>query len=182
MPDIYFDSNYGKLYEKIEDGKSVVFEYEGEHGKIKHMFIKRQIPDTDGETYYDIVTPYGYGGPVIVESNNKEKLVEDFEQDFNEYCMKNKIISEFIRFHPILNNEEDFRELYEVQRIRRTAGTNLGDFKDPFMDEFSKSCRKNIRKSLKSGVTYKVTEKPSEIKDFLKIYYSTMDRKSAQDY
>src|SRR5699024_7529943 len=80
------------------------------------------------------------------------------------------------------NNEEDFRELYEVQTIRRTAGTNLGDFKDPFMDEFSKSCRKNIRKSLRSGVTYKVTEKPSEIKDFLRIYYSTMDRKSAQDY
>lgn len=182
MPDIYFDSNYGKLYEKIEKGKSIVFEYEGEHGKVKHMFIKREIPNTGDETYYDIVTPYGYGGPIIIESHNKDLLVTDFQHAFDEYCTKNKIISEFVRFHPVLNNEESFMNMYDVQAIRRTAGTNLGDFEDPFMDEFSKSCRKNIRKALKSGVTYKVTEKPNDVKNFLEIYYSTMDRKSAQDY
>ena len=44
MIDIYFDENYGKLYEEIENGKSEVFEYKTNYGHIRHMFIKREIP------------------------------------------------------------------------------------------------------------------------------------------
>jgi len=32
--DIYFDKNYGKLYEKIEYGKAGIFKYEDEYGVI----------------------------------------------------------------------------------------------------------------------------------------------------
>ena len=60
--DLYFDENYGKLYEKCEKGEAIIFEYEDENGKISNQFIKRKIFDTE---YFDIVTPYGYGGPVI---------------------------------------------------------------------------------------------------------------------
>ena len=64
--DLYFDENYGKLYEKIENGKAKIFEFENENGKITNQFIMRKIEEKiDGETFYDIVTPYGYGGPII---------------------------------------------------------------------------------------------------------------------
>ena len=64
--DIYFDNNYGKLYEKVENGIAKVFEYEDENGKITNQFIVREIPEKiDGKIYYDIVTPYGYGGPKV---------------------------------------------------------------------------------------------------------------------
>lgn len=64
--DFYFDRNYGKLYEKIEAGVQEIFEYEDENGKISNQFVKRKI-DTkiDEKEYFDIVTPYGYGGPII---------------------------------------------------------------------------------------------------------------------
>ena len=42
--DIYFDENYGKLYEKIENGIAQVFTYEDENGKITSQFLKREIP------------------------------------------------------------------------------------------------------------------------------------------
>ena len=29
MNDIYFDRNYGKLYEKIENGKVVIYKFKG---------------------------------------------------------------------------------------------------------------------------------------------------------
>ena len=32
----------------------------------------------EGKQYYDIVTPYGYGGPVIVEASNKELLLKEY--------------------------------------------------------------------------------------------------------
>ena len=44
VQDIYFEPNYGKLYEKSEKGKAVIWEYEGEEGKVSHQFIVRERP------------------------------------------------------------------------------------------------------------------------------------------
>lgn len=185
MMDIYFEPHYGELYEKIEDGITTVFEHSSKYGKIHHMFIKREIETKIGEqTLYDLITPYGYGGPLILECEEgcRSLLVEEFGKEFQEYCIKNNIVSEFIRFHPIANNAEDFKGMYDVSHIRNTVGTNLADFDDPFQAEFSKSCRKNVRRALRDDVSYKITEKPRDISNFKEIYYSTMDRNEASEY
>lgn len=183
--DIYFDENYGKLYEKIENGRAEVFHFKSSLGEIKNQFIIREIPiKIDGNNYYDIVTPYGYGGPIVTnfKDGKKEELIKQYYIDFSNYCKRNNIISEFIRFHPLVNNAIDFKDIYDVKCIRKTLGTNLRDYDDPFISEFSKSCRQNIRKALRKGVTYEIIESPKELGDFKKIYYSTMDRNNANDY
>ena len=183
--DIYFEQNYGKLYERFENGIAEKFEYEDENGKISNQFILREIPlRIDNNKYYDLVTPYGYGGPVIesVERNKKRELLKNYEKKFKEYCINQNIISEFVRFHPIINNAEDFKIMYNAKCIRKTLGTNLKDFDDPVMSEFSKSCRKNIRQAIKKGIIYKVTRNPKDLSVFKKVYYSTMDRNHANDY
>ena len=182
--DIYFDKNYGKLYEHVENGKAKIFEYEDENGKVSNQFIIREIPIKVNEnSYYDIITPYGYGGPIIDKCiGDKENLIINYEKAFRKYCEKKCIISEFIRFHPLENNAMDFKEIYKPQCIRKTVGTNLKDYKNPEKEEFSKSCRKNIRQALNKGVTYKVIRNPDNLQEFKEIYYSTMDRNKATDY
>lgn len=185
MRDIYFEKDYGRLYEKIENGRAEIFEYSSSIGRVHHMFIKREIPlQVSDTTYFDLVTPYGYGGPLIIECKEgyKEELVKEFECKFKDYCNINNIISEFVRFHPIIGNANDFKKCYDVAHIRNTVGTNLIDFKDPFQSEFSKSCRKNIRKALKEDISYRITEKPSDVSKFKEIYYSTMNRNGAKNY
>ena len=185
MIDIYFEPNYGKLYEKIEDGVSTLYEFKGKHGKIHHLFIKRKIDMAVDDTFwYDLTTPYGYGGPIIVECEEGKEglLLEEFNKSFGQYCIDNNIVSEFIRFHPLYNNAANFETMYNVSYIRNTIGTNLADFEDPFQAEFSKSCRKNVRRALRDGITYRITEKPSNINNFKEIYYSTMDRNDASDF
>lgn len=184
IEDIYFDECYGKLYEKIEDGKSMIFKLETNDGKITNQFIKRKIPINIFEKeYYDIITPYGYGGPIINFSNgNKEKLLQDYEKAFKKFCEENDIVSEFVRFHPIFNNALDFQYIYNSEHIRNTLGTDLEKYENPVAQEFSKSCRKNIRQALNKGITFKITEKPNNISNFKEIYYSTMDRNNAIDY
>ena len=180
--DLYFHENYGKLYEKVENGIAQIFTYEDENGKITNQFLKREIPEKiDGKTYYDLVTPYGYGGPIIEISNNKEKLLENFEKEFERFCIKNDVVSEFVRFHPIVKNYEDFEEMYNAEYMRKTLITKL-DEEDPITNQFGKSCRKNIRQALNRGVSYKVTKNPESIGSFKEIYYSTMDRNNATDY
>ncbi|MDR7871383.1 MAG: peptidoglycan bridge formation glycyltransferase FemA/FemB family protein [Tissierellaceae bacterium] len=186
IPDIYFSPKYGKLYEEIEDGKVETFKYESDLGLITNMFIKRKIPlKVEDKTYYDITTPYGYGGPIVIkciDNEHRNDLIEEYKKSFSAYCKDNNIISEFIRFHPMLENHNDFKVVYNVQYMRKTLGTNLKDFDDPFQFEFSKSCRKIIRKALREGITFQVDEKPKNIDEFINIYNSTMERNDASEY
>lgn len=180
--DLYFDENYGKLYEKIENGIAQIFTYEDENGKITNQFLKREIPEKiDEKTYYDLVTPYGYGGPVIEFANNKEQLLKNFEKEFEKFCIENNVVSEFVRFHPIIKNYENFEKMYNAEYMRKTLITKL-DEEDPVTNQFGKSCRKNIRQAINRGVNYKVTKAPETIGSFRDIYYSTMDRNNASDY
>lgn len=188
MKDIYFESDYGKLYENIENGESVLYEFSNSYGTITNLFIKRKIPINLNEdtTYYDITTPYGYGGPIIngFIEGKKEELVQAYYEDFGEYCTENNIVSEFIRFHPVFQNANDFSDIYEVVYLHNTIGTNLKDYDDPFQSEFSKSTRKNTRRAFRNGVSYEIeTEpEPESAQEFIDIYYSTMDRNDAASY
>lgn len=181
--DLYFDENYGKLYEKIENAEAKIFEYKSENGNISTQFMLREIPQTiNGKKYYDIITPYGYGGPVINEIlKDKEKLLEEFEESFSKYCSENNIVSEFVRFHPVVKNAFDFKKMYNPITMRKTLITKL-DEEDVIHKQISKSARKNVRQAFNKGVTYKITEKPDNIDVFKDIYYSTMDRNEATDY
>lgn len=182
LNDIYFSEKYGKLYEKIENGEAVCYTYDKKEGVIRHQFIKRIIPGSD--EFYDIVTPYGYGGPIIERVNDgytRQELASAFESSFSAYCMENKIVSEFVRFHPLAKNALDFKNQYEVSHIRNTLGTSLM-YDDPFTEEFSKSCRKDVKRALSNGLSWKITVAPGSLNEFKKIYYSTMDRNNASDY
>lgn len=182
--DIYFDDNYGALYAGVENGEAIVRNFECEAGRIKHQFIIRKIDLPSGICYNDIVTPYGYGGPIIVglnEGYTKDQLVSLYEENFIEYARENNIVSEFVRFHPIFSNAEDFAKMYQPECIRHTLLTDL-TYDDPVQEQFSKGCRKNIRRALNSGVTFRVERAPENIDSFIEIYYSTMDRNKATDY
>lgn len=185
MKDIYFDPNYGKLYESVEKGECIFWSYTGSEGKVTHQFILREIPIETKEKWYDIVTPYGYGGPVIEYVSpgyTFGDLGEAFENAFSAFCKENKVVSEFVRFHPLYNNALDFAKSYEATAIRKTLGTNLKDYEDPVKEEFSKGCRKKIRRALNAGVGYRVVESPNQMDEFIHIYYDTMRRDNADEF
>lgn len=181
--DIYFDDYYCIVNEEIELGKAVHYEFKSCSGRIISNFIKRKIPlkNVEGE-WFDIRTPYGYGGPLIVQANNKTKLLEEYREDFSSFCKNNNIVTEFVRFHPIAQNALDFQEVYDVVFDRHTVGTNLFISNDPINTEFSKNCRKNIRRAINKGLTYKVIEQADNLDEFLSIYYETMERNKALEF
>lgn len=181
MLDIYFNPEYGKLCELVDGGKCAEYSLSTSYGKITNRFIMRPAPWLlDGKQYFDIVTPYGYGGPIIHEALDKSKLLMEYEKGFKEYCIENSIVCEFIRFHPIYRNYEDFSDIYDVIYSRHTVGTNLFGFDDPVQDEFSKSARKDLRKATGFGVTCSIHKNPDSLAVFKKLYEETMDRNQAE--
>lgn len=179
--DIYFDKNYGKLYEEIEGGVQQVWQLQCKYGTVCHQFIKRPLEGG----WCDLITPYGYGGPVITQlyaGAKKEQLIEEFKTGFAAYCKDNRVVSEFVRFHPLLGNGVDFCDIYHSEKVRHTVGTNLKEYIDPVKEEFSKGCQKRIRQALNKGVSYTITENPSSLDRFMDIYYATMDRNAAGEF
>lgn len=184
--DIYFDPEYGILNELIEDGISKTFKFKSVDGVISNTFIKRKIHILiNNKQYYDIITPYGYGGPVILELNgNKEVLIEEYYKAFSEYCFTENIVSEFIRFHPIIENAKDFKNIYNVNYNRNTVCTHLENVENPFSQEFSKSAKKTTNRSLRDGVTFSFVENITlkALTDFYDIYIETMKRNSGEEF
>lgn len=186
MKDIYFSKEYGTLYENMENGKCVSFSFFHALGTVHHLFIKREIPiDLPGSgPYYDLITPYGYGGPILEaeDAGDKKELCHLFFHAFRQYCQEENIVSEFIRFHPVLKNAADFKEWYDVGFMRNTIQTRLDETADPLMSEYSPSVRRYIRQALEQGVEYKVTVNPHDLERFKDLYFQTMNRNKAGEY
>lgn len=189
---IYFREGYGRLYEDVEGGVCESFVYRGDQGCVHHMFIKREITDSGG--YCDLITPYGYGGPIITDpegetgkgagaltESGRSRLVSEFKEAFSRYCLENRVVSEFIRFDPVTQNALDFKDMYSPEYNRHTLGTDLTK-DDPVASEFTKNCRKKIRKAERGGITSEIVRGPSDLGSFKAIYYDTMDRDKAAGY
>ncbi|MFC3420002.1 GNAT family N-acetyltransferase [Salinicoccus hispanicus] len=182
--DIYFTKEYAEVNELIEHGEAISIEIQCEYGHITHTAIKREI-DTgiDGEKYYDLITPYGYGGPVVHEYVNLKKLIEVFEETLMDYCDKHSIVSEFVRFHPLFQNQESFRSVYDVKYMRKTVGTDLISSTDIFQSEFCATARRRVRKLVKDEKFSCILARGfHDIEDFIAIYNDTMDRHHATDF
>lgn len=184
LQDIYFEEAYGKLYEEIEGGVCETFRFNHPLGCVRHLFIKRKIDITIGdEVYYDLTTPYGYGGPMMdcPEESNRPLVAKEFFKAFQQYCTTQNIISELIRFHPVFSNESDFKDVYELVWRRKTIGTNIADFESPVQSEFSKSAKENIKRARKAGIETRVTRHPESLGLFKEFYYKTLQKNHAED-
>lgn len=180
--DIYFNFSYAELNEYIEGGLAEKYRFSSENGEIENIYIRREIPFLiDGERYYDAITPYGYGGPLVKWARNRNKLLEEYQEAYRNYCVQEKIVDEFVRFHPLVENHQDFSKLYDVSFNRNTLAIDLTDA-DYMMTQFSSTCRNKIRKATKRGVEVSIDEECVDFDEFIRIYYETMKKNTASEY
>jgi len=189
--DIYFYPEYLKIWEDYGDGEVQAFLYESELGKVFYTYLIREIPfDNKNENYYDITTPYGYGGPLILDckTNNKFLLLAEFRNAFNQYAKEEGIISEFIRFHPLIKNHVLFVDQdIECEFNRNTVFIDLDNSRDAdkaLLMNMKPQTRNKVRQTLKNGINIIFKTEPSleDIKNFISLYKLTMGRLNAPEY
>ena len=180
--DIYFKEEYAKLYEKNGDGKVEFFNFLCDKGKVEYIFLKRPIHLLD-EKHFDITTPYGYGGPLFFPNNPDDLkiLIFNFRKKFEEYCKKERIISEFIRFHPLLKNYKYMNDYLDVSFLQNTISINLCNDEQILADMTGKA-RNKIRKAIRNNITVRRDNSSESIKRFMNIYYETMTKNNADSY
>ncbi|MDR3179206.1 MAG: GNAT family N-acetyltransferase [Oscillospiraceae bacterium] len=185
---IYYNFHYLLACKLHGDGEPLLFYYKKDEKEICIAVLKNKISEfkkfkniTFKKELYDISTPYGYGGFLF---NDEEKISDDFvEKFFNEfkkYCLENNIVSLFIRFNPVEKNHilvENFCNIVNLKKTVYICTTS----KEEILKNMSIRCRRNVKKANKLNTTIKI-DKGENLKDFLRLYYSTMKKNNAENY
>jgi hypothetical protein len=177
--DIYFSSEYYKMHQENKDGNAKLFCFKDGIGNIAiYPFLLNKINCNLDAEFYDIETAYGYGGPISNTVN--QEFLSDFEETFIEYCNLNNIIAEFIRFHPLIENQNIFKKNIKIISDRKTIYLDLSKGIEAIWNEDIKSKNRNlIRKAIKNGL---YVEKSTDFEAFKRIYYNTMDKVDARKH
>jgi hypothetical protein len=179
--DCYYSFEYGNSFAKKEGGRLFAAYYEDHDTKIIYPYIKRRIPHIE-EELFDIVTPYGYGGPVISGSNTNVSMMK-FHELFSSYCRLHNIITETIRFHPLYQNDKICRNFWDVEYIRKTTAVDLRHSLEEIRNNYSEMTKRNIKKAKMNNLTCLIAENNKKnIRIFKDLYKETMDRNHAASY
>lgn len=185
--DVYYLSNYTKAFQLHGDGDPTLLFYEDENMKALSVVMKRDIAKDKSfynklelNTLFDITTPYGYGGFIIDGESSKESL-QQLDDEFTSFCLKENIVSEFVRFHPVLNNSKHLSSIYDVIELGRTITLNLNSQEQIWSELISKN-RNVIRKARKSGVEIYWGRSQKLFEQFIYLYNQTMDKDNAEEY
>ncbi|EJW19081.1 GNAT family N-acetyltransferase [Paenibacillus alvei] len=187
--DVYYLADYLRIYEYNGDGKAILFVYEDDDGMICYPYLMRTITELPwlqaqgwDNPLYDISTAYGYGGPLCnaTEPQKRARLFQAFDQEFERCCREQHIITEFVRFHPLLEGWNDYTSV-SPQWIRNTICMDLTQPEEERIAAYTKGNRNRIRHALRKGFTV-TTAGEEGLEKFISLYKATMDKKQALSY
>lgn len=131
--------------------------------------------------YSDIDSSWYYGGPLLRLERREDEagLIRSFVEAFSNYCHESKIVSEFIRFDPNLENHLHFKRFLPISRNRQTVYVDLTQSEDEIWRNMDGRARTAIRKAKKMGVKVGISSDKRDIETFYEIYAAEMKRKKA---
>lgn len=184
--DVYYLSGYVKAFQIHGDGEPFLFYYEDSNIRGIHVVMLRDIErdkhftgKIEKNRYFDFSTPYGYGGWLTEGTDITD--ITGLSEIYTEWCKKNGIISEFVRFHPVLKNHALNGSMYEVIPLGETVTMDLSSPEIIWANITSKN-RNMIRKAKKNGVKIYNGRYPDIYKKFKEVYDRTMEKDHAENY
>lgn len=185
--DVYYLSNYTKAFQSHGDGEPLLFYYEDRNIKAMNVVMKRDIAKDkkfsgklQENSYFDITTPYGYGG-FLIEGEVTQDSLKCLDDEYSSLCKREGIISEFVRFHPVLNNSGIVEGVYDISKLGKTITLKL-ESQEQIWGDLTPKNRNVIRKSKKSGVEIYWGRSAALYNEFVGLYNTTMDKDNVTDY
>ena len=180
--DVFYLNEYVTAFmkEDPENGIPLLLLYESGNDRAMNVVFRRDVAKDkkfqgkiEENRYFDLITPYGYGGFWgYVEKWN------DLNKTYQEYCQERGYICEFVRFELF----STYRKHYagDVETRTHNVVRNLEISLDDIWMDFKQKVRKNVKRATKSGLEIVVDESGKYLDDFLNIYYGTMERTKAE--
>lgn len=184
--DVYYLYEYCNSLSIHGDGTPLLIYYHEEDFFLCYVVMQKDIAYSkefkkilSSEKLFDWETPYGYGGPII-KGGFSEIKIQNFFQELNKYCQENGVVSQFIRFMPLTQNQRAVMKSVECVHLKSTIYMDTTNEELIFQNLTSKN-RNMIRKAKNNGL-HVITDKGDRIEDFIRIYNLTMDKNKADEY
>lgn len=180
--EVFYLNEYAMAFmkENKKNGVPILLVYKQGNDKAINVVFKRDIGEDEKlsgkipvNTYYDLITPYGYGGFKGNISNYK-----NLNKEYNDYCQEKRYICEFIRFELF----GDYYKFYDGRietRMHNVVRNLLIPIDEMWMD-FKQKVRKNVKRANKNNLKVIMENTEEHLTDFLDVYFSTMERNDAK--
>ncbi|MEW7278489.1 GNAT family N-acetyltransferase [Aquimarina sp. 2201CG1-2-11] len=178
---VYYSVEHLKHFEKDTDRLCYFLFYKDDTPIILMPMVFRQIGINNKVTpYFDVISPYGYSGPLYNEDTVLEDDITYFWTQVDQWYQDNNVVAEFIRFS--LNKNFTGYSGCLVKTLSNVKGNLLENFEDQWTS-FLPKVRNNFRKATNYQLEFKIFHKDQITKEvisiFNEIYVSTMNRNNA---
>jgi hypothetical protein len=177
--DFYHDPDYVARCAEDEGGRAILIEITLSSGKLMVPLIVRALPDRSGD---DAISPYGYPGPLVIadRSASTSQLIAEAAKEFRRFLTTERLVSAFIRMHPILTPVSDAWEKWGVMvRHGDTVSIDLTQPSEVRRRLMRKNLRRDIRTLRDAGVSVYDDTEWHNLPKFIQIYNETMHRVQA---
>jgi len=192
--DPHYLPGYLETYEKVSNGESfmhfggqgMLFVYGDSRNFIIYPFFKRSISclpfsDDSVKNLYDIISPYGYGGPLaqIEDETISEELWRGFFDRFDDFCKESNIVSEFCRLHPMFGNHRSVGDFSRgiTQRMGQIVYVDLSCSEEEIFAAMAKPHRRRVRRGSENpDLRFCLSKQDYHPLHFFELYTETMER------
>ncbi len=182
--DVYFSSAYHKIHEVNGDGVARALVCREGADVFFYPLMVRPISAIGSEPaesgLQDVETVYGYSGPITTSKD--PDFLQRAWRALAEYLTSERVVAEFIRFHPYMDNQNLAGPDCRVAADRETVSINLEGTEDDLWARYPSGQRTKIRNAQKMGVTVREGSRTENGRTFCDLYESTMRHVKASRY
>ncbi len=190
--DVYFTPAYTRLFANLDGDEPLGALWESDRGRALFPLQIRpldRLPTWSprwlgafAETpAFDALSPYGYSGPLThLGQPEASVLIKEFMNALGEELRARRVVSLFVRLHPLAGNALYFPA--DGIDLAMRSETVFIDLTGPWYKGLTSACRYEVRKSERRGVVVEVTEDPDDWHAFGDLYRITMSRRGARDW
>lgn len=169
--DVYLLPEYHAVCEANGEGSARAFVAVDGDALLLHTLMLRDI---DVEGLRDAETAYGYGGPVAARGD--AAFIERAWGAFGEWCRDERVVAEFVRCHPLLENHRLLGAESAVRRERETVTLPLPRSVDELWSAYPSTQRNMVRRAAADGIAVVRVDEGERLPAFAALYAAAMER------
>ena len=171
VTDVYYSHGYVAAAAALVDAEPVLLRLAGGAGDVFLACLLRREP-------VDVVTPYGYGGPV---GAGVDPPLAAFPAAYEAWCERRGAISSFLVFHPLLGNAGS--PASAGFRRSALAGTVAWPLTGPdLLAAMHRHHRRLVRRARAARYEVEIEPAPAELDEFVCVYEQSMRRAGASPF
>ena len=169
VTDVYYSRGFVEASAPLAGGTPTLLHAAGEGGDVLFPCVVRPDPT-------DVVTPYGYGGPIGIGASPPP-----FSPLYEAWCARRDALSTFVVFHPLFaNGATPVASGFHRSALADTVAWPLGD--GDLLASMESHHRRVVRRARSQGLDVEIDAAPADLGEFVDLYEQTMRRAQASPF